>query len=130
MIIKSPIDIEEEIRTALVEYLNAYVRPLPANYNTPNILIKWAGGSSKNTIDSFTVSLEARAEDDAEANEYLRLAIGILEEQTANQHGALRGVAVNSLGSWGVDPVRPDLSLATATVIVTAHRDEIEINKK
>ena len=128
MNIKRSVDIEEEVRNALSDYLTAYVPPLPSNYSLPNILLKMAGGTTTNTIDAFTVSLEARAEEDAEAYEYLRTAIGILEEQTAKQIGALRCVNVNSIGSWGVDPVRPDLSLATATLVIHAHRDEITIN--
>lgn len=127
MNIKRPVDIEEEVRLALKDYLDIYCRPLPKNYNLPNILVKAAGGNSSNTIDSFIVSLEARAADDSEAYEYLRTAIGLLEAQTDNQVGALRSVNVNSLGSWGVDPARPDLKLATATLVIYAHRSNITI---
>jgi hypothetical protein len=127
MNINRPVDIENEIRLALASYLNAYNRPLPENFSLPNILIKNAGGNSTDTIDSFIVSLEARAKYDAEAYEYLTTAIGLLEAQANAQVGALRSVKVNSLASWGSDPARPDLKLATATVIVTAHRAKITI---
>ena len=103
MNIKRSVDIEEEVRNALSGYLTAYVRPLPQSYSLPNILIKMAGGTTTNTIDAFTVSLEARAEEDAEAYEYLRTAIGILEEQTAKQIGALRCVNVNSMRSLSIN---------------------------
>ena len=39
------IDIEEEIRQALAEYLTVYCRPLPAHYDLPHILITQVGGS-------------------------------------------------------------------------------------
>ena len=130
MKILRPVDIEEQIRLALDGYLNAYARPLPAKFTTPNILIAVVGGSSNQTIDTFTVQLSARAETDAEAYEYLSTAIGILEEQAKAQVGALRTVNINSLASWGNDPVRPDLKMATATVLVTAHRESFEIQEE
>lgn len=130
MNILKPTDIEEQIRTALAEYLNVYVRPLPASYLLPNILVTANGGSTANTIDTFTVTLSARAETDADALDYLNDALGVLAEQAAAQVGAIRNVSINSLASWGTDPVRPDLKLCTATVLVTAHRTTKTINKK
>lgn len=127
MKILRPVDIEEQIRLALTEYITVYARPLPDKFTTPNILVAVAGGTSSKTIDTFTVQLSARAKTDAEAYEYLSTAIGVLEEQTKAQVGALRNVNINSLASWGNDPVRPDLKLATATVLVTAHRESFEI---
>ena len=127
MNILKPIDIEDEIRLALTNYLRVYVRPLPKTYTLPNVLITATGGNSNNTVDTFTVSLDARAETDAEAYDTLTTAIGVLEKQAADQVGALRHVAVNSLGSWGTDPVRPGLKLCTATVLVTAHRENITL---
>ena len=127
MIIYKPEDIEEQIRTALAEYLTVYVRPLPASYTLPNIMATASGGSTTNTIDTFTVTLDARAETDAEAMEYLTDALGILEAQATNQVNAIRNVIINSLASWGVDPVRPDLKLCTATVLVIAHRESKQI---
>lgn len=123
MNIYKPTDIEEQIRTALAGYLTVYVRPLPASYALPNIMVTANGGSTTNTIDTFTVTLSARAETDAEALDYLNDALGILAEQTAAQVGGLRNVTINSLASWGSDPARPDLKLCTATVLVTAHRE-------
>lgn len=130
MNILKPEDIEEQIRLALAEYLTVYVRPLPANYALPNILVMANGGRTTNTIDTFTVTLNARAETDAEALDYLNDALGVLAEQAAEQAGAIRNVTINSLASWGTDPVRPDLKLCTATVLVTAHRAIKTINKK
>lgn len=127
MNILKPIDIEDEIRLALTNYLSVYVRPLPKNYTLPNVVITATGGNSNNTVDTFTVSLDARAETDAEAYDILTTAIGVLEKQAADQVGALRHVAVNSLASWGTDPKRPDLKLCTATVLVTAHRSNITL---
>lgn len=122
MNILKPVDIEEEIRLALADYMTAYCRPLPANYSLPCILITAAGGSSRDQVDTFTVSIDARAETDAGAYDALATALGILEEQARQQAGALRNATINSLARWGSDPVRPDLKLCTATVLVTAHR--------
>ena len=122
MNILKPVDIEEEIRLALKDYLTAYVRPLPKNYTLPYVLITATGGSTSNTVDTFTVTLDAKAETDAEAYDLLTTALGVLETQAAEQFGALRHAIINSLARWGTDPVRPDLKLCTATVLVTAHR--------
>ena len=122
MNILKPVDIEEEIRLALKDYLTAYVRPLPENYTLPNLLITATGGTSSNQVDTFTLTLDARAETDAEAYDFLTTALGALEAQAKNQVGALRNAFINSLARWGPDPVRPDLKLCTATVIVIAHR--------
>lgn len=127
MNILKPVDIEEEIRVALASYLNVYVRPLPKTYALPNILVTATGGRSSDTIDTFTVTLDSRAETDAEAFDYLSNALGLLEAQANNQVGALRNVTINSLGRWGSDPVRPDLKLCTATVLVTVHRQAYKI---
>ena len=127
MNILRPYDIEEQIRLALAEYFTTYVRPLPATYSLPCLLITAAGGRSGNTIDTFTVSIDARAETDAEAYELLSNALGVLEVQASNQVGAIRNVTINSLARWGTDPVRPDLKLCSATVLMTAHREAHEI---
>lgn len=127
MNILKPVDIEEQIRLALVGYLTVYCRPLPASFSTPCILVTAAGGSSRDQVDTFTVSIDARAETDAEAYDTLATAIGILEEQASQQAGALRNATINSLARWGNDPVRPDLKLCTATMIVTAHRDAVTV---
>ena len=128
MKILRPVDIEEQIRLAMKDYLTVYVRPLPANFTTPSILVTATGGSSENTIDTFTVVLDARAKTDEEAFTLIRTAQGLLEAQAANQFGALRNVSVNSLARWGNDPARPDLKLCTLTVLVTAHRESFNIN--
>lgn len=127
MIILRPVDIEDEIRQAMTGYLTVYVRPLPENFTTPCILVTVTGGSSDNTIDTFTVVLDARAETDDAAFTLIRTALGLLEAQAQSQFGALRNVTINSLARWGADPVRPDLKLCTATVLVTAHRTEHEL---
>ena len=127
MNILKPVDIEEEIRLALTDYFEVYCKPLPASYSLPNILISASGGSTSDQIDTFTVTIDARAEDNAEAYETLSDALGVLEEQAKQQVGALRHVTINSLARWGNDPVRPDLKLCTATVLVTVHRQAHEI---
>lgn len=127
MNILRPIDIEDEARQALSEYFTAYVRPLPANYTLPCLLITATGGTSNNEVDTFTLTLDSRAETDAEAYELLTTALGTLEQQAKNQVGALRHLTINSLARWGSDPVRPDLKLCTATVLVTCHREAYEI---
>jgi len=128
MNILKPVDIEEEVRLALKDTLTTYCRPLPKTYDLPCILITATGGSSVDTIDTFTVTLDARAETDAAAYDYLATALGVLEQQAREQTGALRGASINSLARWGNDPVRPDLKLCTATVLITAHRQPVTIS--
>lgn len=122
-----PYDIEDEIRKALKDYLTAYVRPLPENFSVPSLFITATGGNTTNTIDTFMVKLDARAKTDAEADELIRNALGILEQRASEQFGAIRNVTINSLANWGSDPVRPDLKLRTLTVLVTAHRESLTI---
>ena len=129
MIINMSVDIEEEIRKALKDYVTTYVRPLPEKFKTPSILVELMGGTSKNTIDTFTVRLSARAKTDAESLKLLRVALGILEQQTRNQVGELRFSNEQSLMSWGTDPKRPELKLSTATINVVAHKTQLEIDE-
>ena len=129
MNILRPADIEEEVRLALADYFTVYVRPLPANFSVPSLLITAAGGNTRSTIDTFTVTVAARAETDADASDTLRTALGVLEEKGQQQAGALRNVTINSLASWGSDPARPDLKLCTATVLVTTHRELFNIDE-
>lgn len=129
MNILRPVDIEEQARLALKDYFTTYVRPLPANYTLPCLLITATGGTSNNEVDTFTLTLDARAETDAEAYELITTALGALEKQGQNQFGTLRHLTINSLARWGSDPVRPDLKLCTATVLVTCHREAYEITE-
>ena len=129
MIITRSIDIEDEVRSALSEYVTAYCRPLPDNFKVPSILVSKVAGTDSDTIDSFEVVLDSRAENEAEADELLRNAIGILKAIAASQTTKLRFVDVNTSGSWGVDPVRPDLSMCSARLRVIAHEEKMEVNK-
>ena len=122
------VDIEDEVRNALKSYLTAYCRPLPANFSTPCVLITLVGGSDANQIDTFDVTLDARATDEATANETLRNAIGLLRKAAGEQTTAIRHMEVNSSGSWGSDPVRPDLSMYSARVRVVAHLENATIS--
>ena len=123
MNILKPIDIENEIRLAIKDYVTAYVRPLPKGFTIPSVLITATGGNSTDTIDTATVVIDARAETDEAAIDLLNEALGILEAQAAAQFGALRSVNINSLARWGNDPARPDLKLCTATILVRTHRE-------
>lgn len=127
MNILKPVDIENEIRLALKDYFTIYNRPLPKNFTTPSLLVTATGGSSTKEIDTFTVVIDARAETDAAAVELINSALGVLEVRSREQFGALRNVSLNSLARWGSDPVRPDLKLCTATVLVIAHRESLTL---
>lgn len=127
MRINIPIDIEDEIRKALSDYLTTYCRPLPKNFSLPCILVSHAGGGEADTINRFLVAIDSRAKTEAEANEYLRIALGVLKKQTALQNTALRHITVNSSGSWGTDPVRPELAMCSATLEVIAHQTTMEV---
>ena len=129
MIISRSIDVEEAIRSSLGEYMQTYVKPLPANFTVPSVEITAVGGSEMDTIDTFDVTLDSRAEHEAEAYENLRNAVGIVIEIAKSQATALRVVNVNSLGSWGKDPVRPDLAMCSARLRVIAHVETVEVQK-
>ena len=129
MIINRSIDVEGAIRVSLGEYMQTYVKPLPANFTVPSVEITAVGGSEMDTIDTFDVTLDSRAEHEAEAYENLRNAIGIVIEIAKSQATALRVVNVNSLGSWGKDPVRPDLAMCSARLRVIAHVETVEVQK-
>lgn len=130
MEINRSIDIEDKIREALSEHMTAYCAPLPAKFDIPCILVQQTGGDTESTasgrgkIDTFIISLDSRADTEAEALEYLRTAIAILEASTGTR---LAYLALNSHGAWGQDPVRPELAMCTATLIVKAHRETITI---
>ena len=120
--IKRSVDIEDEVRIALKDHLTAYCRPLPKDFSLPCILITQVGGTDQDgQIDTFEVTLDARADNAADANETLRNAIGILRKAAGDQTTAIRFVEVNSSGSWGSDPARPDLAMYSARIRVVAH---------
>lgn len=126
--IRRSVDIEDEIRKALKNYMTAYCRPLPANYSLPCILITQIGGSDvEGQVDTFNVTLDARAKEAADANETLRNALGILRKVTKEQTTQLRHIVVNSSGNWGSDPVRPDLAMYSAQISVVVHQETITI---
>ena len=127
MIINKSIDIEEEIRTALAPYLTVYCRPLPKHYTLPNVLITQVGGMTTGSIDTFSVVIDSRAKREAEALDTLNTAIGIIKQTAKEQMTAMRHVTVNTSGSWGTDPVRPDLSMCSARIDVVAHQITEEV---
>ena len=120
--IRRSVDIEDEVRLALKDHITVYCRPLPANFSTPCILVTQVGGLDENgQIDMFDITLDSRAKSAADANETLRNAIGVLRKAAGDHLTAIRHVEVNSSGSWGNDPVRPDLSMYSARIRVWAH---------
>lgn len=127
MIINKSIDIEDEVRLALMDYLTVYCRPLPADYSLPHILVTWVGGAIDQTIDTFEVVLDARAKSAAEAVDYLQTAKGILKEVAKQQTTSIRVVNENTSGSWGADPVRPDLAMCSARLSIVAHQKSVEV---
>lgn len=125
--IERSIDIEDAVRMALADHLTVYCRPLPASYSLPCILVTQVGGSDTNKIDTFEITLDSRAKEEAEALEYLRNAVGVLKA-VAGSNTPIRHVSVNSSGSWGADPVRPDLAMCSARLEVVAHLENVTIN--
>lgn len=124
---KKSIDIEFAIQKVLNPYIKTYCRSLPKEYELPNILVTRVGGtelqdwSGTGHIDHFTVILQCRAEDDGTAQDTLSTAVAILKDSDE-----FRNVQNNTdLGNWGSDPVRPDLSLFSQTLIVSASLEEI-----
>lgn len=128
MEITMSIDIEDEIRKALAQYVTIYCKPLPKGFRTPCILVTCVGATSnynwanRAIRDGFDVTLDARAKTDAEAIDELRKALGILEAVTEQQDQAFSRVIVNTFSSSINDPVRPDLKMCTARLRVFARR--------
>jgi hypothetical protein len=122
------IDIEDTVREVLAGHITAYCRPLPKDYTLPCILISQVGGSDINQVDTFEVTLDSRAEDEATALLALRNAVGILRASVKTQTTPIRNITVNSSGSWGSDPVRPDLAMCSARIRVTAHLEKALID--
>lgn len=127
--IERSIDVEDAIREVLSDYMTSYVRPLPASLVVPSVEITAVGGKSENKVDHFEVVLDSRAGLEAEALENLRNAIGIIIKIAKSQTTALRFAEVNTLSSWGKDPVRPDLAMCSARLSVIAHIETVEVNK-
>ena len=127
MIIEISYDIEDEVRKALSPFFEVYVRPLPANYGLPCILVQQVGGTELNKIDTFDVVLDIRAATNGDAMVTMRSAIGVLKAVAKNQTTALRFVEINSSGSWGNDPVRPDLCMCSARLRIVAHIESTEV---
>lgn len=125
--IERSIDVEEEIRASLSSYMTTYVRPLPDGFTVPSILVTATGGSERDKVDTFNVVLDSRADDEETALLNLRNAVGIVRKIAEGQTTALRYVAVNTLGSWGKDPVRPELAMCSATLRVVAHIETVEV---
>lgn len=130
MQIERSIDIEDEVRKALDPYFTIYCRPLPENFAIPSLLVTLTGGADDNSIDNFNVTLDSRAENEAEALDLLLDATATLKQVAKSQNSQLRFVSVNTSGSWGVDPVRPELAMASALLTVYTHKVTKTINNK
>ena len=124
------IDIENVVRMALTDYFQIYCRPLPEKFTVPSLEVSKVGGTDKSTIDTFDVVLDSRAKSAADADELLRNAIGVLKQIAKEQTTELRYVEVNAAGSWGTDPVRPDLAMCSARLRIVAHQEKITINRR
>lgn len=130
--VKKPTDIEYLVQQVLSPYITTYCRPLPQSYSLPNILVARVGGtemtdwSGRGHIDHFTIQLYCRAEDEGTAQDTLGKAVGILKASDV-----FRNVQNNTdLGRWGNDPVRPDLSLFSVTLIISASLEEETIQEE
>lgn len=128
MKIKRYVDVEEVIRANLTDYITTYVRPLPDGFTVPSILVTAVGGTEENDIDTFDIVLDSRAKVEEDALLNLRNAIGIIRKIAEGQTTALRYVSINTLGSWGQDPVRPELAMCSARIRAIAHIEEVEVS--
>lgn len=127
MQIQTSVDIEYEVQKILDTYMTAYCRPLPVDFETPCILVTKVGGSDVDTIDSAEIVLDSRASRESQAVELLNKAIGVLRKISRESTTPVRHIRVTSSGSWGVDPVRPDLAMCSARLSVTAHLENTTI---
>lgn len=115
-------DVEDIVRQALDPYFTIYCRPLPKDFELPSLLVTLVGGDDLNKIDSFDIVLDARANTDAEAMTLLLDATATLKQVTAEQTTPLRYMEVNSVGSWGSDPVRPELAMCSSRIRLYTHK--------
>lgn len=124
-----PRDVENDIRLALSDYLTetVYVRPLPADLETPCIEVSASGGTESETIDTWTVVLDSRAENEDEAMALLRKSVGLVKAIAKKGETPIRHAELNTLGSWGEDSSRPDLAMCSATLQVVVHEDKTTI---
>ena len=131
MRINLSIDIEDATRQALSDHIqeSVYCLPLPESLSIPCVSISCTGGDSIDTIDTFQVSLDSRAELEEDALELLRRSIGILQAVAKQSNTPIRTVKINALFSWGQDPARPDLAMCGATLLITAHQTTMEIEE-
>jgi hypothetical protein len=123
--IERSVDIEGVLKAALAAKFTVYVRPLPETLTLPCVEVQQVGGSREKRLDTFTIKLDSRAaqNDEATAIEQLNNAVGYLIAVAEKNTTAIRAVTINAAGSWGQDPARPDLSMATATLLVCAHQE-------
>lgn len=117
------VDIEDEVRQVLGVYYTSYCDPLPKNYSLPFVRVTTAGGSEANQIDTFTVVIEGYADNDAEACEITRNAVGILREW---KYWYTRE---NTKATRFQDPLRPDLCRYRTTLLITAHQEDFTITE-
>lgn len=129
MEIERSFDIENEVRLALSPFFETYCRPLPANYGLPCVLVSQVGGTELNKIDTFDVVLDIRAKTNEDAMITMRSAIGILKAVAKNQTTEIRHATVNSTGSWGNDPIRPDLVMCSARLQLVAHIEKVNLEE-
>ena len=131
MQIQTSVDIEYEVQkildSFLASYMTVYCRPLPANFSMPCILVTKVGGSDRDTIDNAEIVLDARAERESQAVTLLNKAVGVLRKVSRESTTPVRHIQVTSSGSWGVDPVRPDIAMCSARLSVTAHLENTTI---
>lgn len=126
MTIERSIDIADVVRQALSNHMTTYC-VIPAKCIPPFVKITAVGGSERNRIDTFTVGVEGYAKRDGEACELVRNAVGILEKVAAAQSTPIRLVRENTKPTYYPDPIRPDLSRYRTTLLITAHKETVEI---
>lgn len=129
MQVERSIDIEDEVRKALDPYFDIYCRPLPKNFKLPSLLVTQTSGYDKNRIDNFNITIDSRAETEAEALDLLLDATATLKEVAKHQLTQLSYAVINTCGSWGRDPVRPELAMASAQLTVYTHKVTKNIHK-
>ena len=127
MQIQTSVDFEYEVQKILETYMTAYCRPLPANFTTPCILVTKVGGSDRDTVDSAEIVLDSRAPRESQAVALLNKAVGILRKISRESTTPIKHIQVTSSGSWGVDPVRPEIAMCSARMSVTAHLETTNI---
>lgn len=118
-----PVDIEDELRTALTSNeLSVFAPPVPEDLSTrvPCAMVRRLGGVKKSlVVDSSNVIISVWAETDAEAMYHANNLVGKATELQFD-HETIRRIDIVTEPYQNNDPIHPTLARASFSVQVTS----------